>query len=477
MINLNKWQRDLENKLASPATFENRELARLKREYDQELRKLNEALQAKEKKIKSDSEHARELIEQAALQKASWMLYQDLQTNYKSLQHARFPPSISEKEKAVIHPLVANLRKHQDKPELLETVEAMAQATLVAVDMPHLWDAVQFEILGKHQHFPVITSYIGAGKVGSQGVCYLVSPVDGEENKELASDLESRILDVAGRNVLRLSMKPVVMRTSETVEHIGTDELHFNPEMSNSNGFLWYTLTLTGESTNRFEVLRDAIIAKYNEIEQNTSLESFKKLGIQHELVPLDFRVLRYFFEHPEKDFNLPQFSVQGLHEQGISEIDYLQAAELIGSNKSGISRLVNSGKLRESSEGRISLESINSYVLNRGKIDSIVSMQTEPKEPVKYNFTSQDTEGRVQEAYSRLEKYGDNLSVHELSDVFGGMGYSGARRIASEIEGTKVIDANVRGGKQVIVPKSGLKAYLDSHTPNPNMVRWEKKE
>lgn len=469
MINLDRWGKDLEKLITQANTYEQRELAKKEREHQEALRKVDADYQSQRMQEQQKALKAKTQIEEAALNKAAFMLHQDLQASYDALQNATVPPLLTPEEQRRISPVLAQIETHKDKPEMVGLISAFAQTQLH--DQPQLLKAVEYALKGT-QEVPHIASYIGFEK----GKCFIIAPVDGEQNRELASDLEARILDVAGRNHIELQRTHILNREDQ-VESIAKDTLFFTPEQELANKFLWYTITLGDGDTNRAQALQTALIAKYNEIEAHHALPSFAALGITHSLVPLDGRVLTFFKAHTLKEINRPEYSVSGLREQGVTEVTYEQAATILNTTSNrGIPQYIANQKLVLAGEGKVTLDSLERLVQEQNANSPQLPTPRGPYTVKGYDFQARDVQGRKEEARQRVNQYGETLSVHELAHVLGGMGYSGARRVADAFPNTQTVDAAVKGGKETKIAKADVLAFIDTYEPKENIMRWYKK-
>jgi hypothetical protein len=455
MINLERWGKDLEKLIAQADTFEQRELRKTDREHAEALKKLESEHDAQKQHVIQEGKKVKAQIEQAALNKAAFMLYQDLQAGYAALQAATVPPVISEAEQARVNPFVAGIKANQGNEAVRIALETVAKSTFASE--PALLQAVEFGISGKKE-FPHITSYIGYEK----GACHLIVPVDGEQNKELARDLETRILDVAGRDHFEVQRAGVFNREHQ-VEGIARDVIECTPETELVNKFLWYTLTLSGEDQARAHILQDAVIAKYDEVQASHPLASFAKLGITHSLAPLDGRVLAFFKAHSVKEINRPEFSIQGLREQGATAVPYEQVAAITGYTLAHCKALGRAGKFQETPEGLVMLDSIERYAQNHPTREAYV--QGESRKPRAFNFTATDSEGIRQEALARLAQCGERLDTAQLQHVLGGMSSSGALLVGKKLEGT--LRRGSAGGQEPnSYSSAGVRQYIETHMP-----------
>lgn len=466
MITLDSWNKDLESMLARADGFQRKELAKKEREYEAARKKVEAEFQVQKNLVAQETTKAKHTIEQAALNKAAFLLYQDLTNSYQALQEASVPQILTEEEQARVKPFIDQLRANKEHLEVSVALSTVAQSMFATE--PHLWKAVEFA-LSEKKEIPGITSYIGCEK----GVCYVLAPVDGEQNKELAQNLESRLLDITGRDHFEIKRVNITNREKQVIG-VQTDRISCTPEQEIVNKFLWYTLTLPESEKNRAHILQQAVMEKYNEIEENTPLSSFAQLGITHTLARLDGRVLAFFKEHSIKEINRPEYSLQGLREQGVTEVTYAQAATLTGYTISHCRNLGKTNKVRETGEGKLALESLSSYLLVNQPVERVKS--DNPRKARQFDFTSRETSEMRDEASARLNQYGDTLTTAELAHVLGGISTSGALLIGKKLPGTQV-RGSTGGLGQNSYQKEAVQEFLTTYDPRPQGCWFKRKE
>jgi len=182
-----------------------------------------------------------------------------------------------------INGLLKSARDDQEK-------EAIRRAISVTSNLPYnLVDLVS----GSNLSNLTVSSYSSIGRVEGKDLCYLILPIDSEENKTLAQKLHLKALDIVCHSPILVGSSVGYHAKDRFVTGpSSSNEIDFNQEDSIVNGFFFYALSPSISS--QAADLQKALVRKFNELQP----EYFDRVKLTHSLVPVDTNFMNYFITH-----------------------------------------------------------------------------------------------------------------------------------------------------------------------------------
>ncbi len=261
MIDLLKLEAERERELNRILRIENREINNFKRKYDRE----------------------REQIGKKYIQNSSTQLVADLKNSYELLQTRSELIGISEDEQ----------KRMQEAYKKLEVVKDEAtREAIINFSMAILPERERERILTLIQNKTNIDqrdiySYLSQN---DKDTCYILTPVNGEENKILTKNLEKRLGLVLGDCRVGTGKISYTAEKGTVNGPVNTPAIEFEPDQELINGFLMYTL-IVGNNDSR-ELAR-CLINKLNCKEMQP--EGFKEAKLKHIVQQTPYSILDYF--------------------------------------------------------------------------------------------------------------------------------------------------------------------------------------
>lgn len=400
-------------------------------------------------------------VNRAFYRTASGEMLVALQSDYEALQSRSSLTDITDndREKArqikIVRKTAETLKDDDAKQVLLGVVSLIDMSEGVK---RALANSEQGE-LTKRQ----ITSYTAA----KRGLVYILTPVNGKDNKELATELNAKLEEtlLQGKVIVgepNTAYDPKKLDISKSVE----SEVAFsfeNPSLI--NGFVLYTLRPEVESESN--KLVEGLVQRISSIQPT----GFKKSKLEHMFQVIDAEIIDYFTKHKQEEIYTPLDELRQRVSEGRTTMTYEEASRITGKTIKTLKFDTTTGRVEKTPDDQI-------------KVDSLLAYLTKPKRRQagvkKYrantvNRYASDNPAEIkQEAYRRLEeKTPENglIDLKSISYILGAanlsVGVYTSKIIKNDptLADSYVLSSEVKGRnkKRVFIKAEGMRKFLDN--------------
>lgn len=447
MVNLNILNETRLRQKQDNSRQKSKEESRLEREKNKAMDKIQKITNSKNKEI-----------EETYTRRTSATILEQLKSDYQTLQERsvlmNIDPDVLSKAKEISSQLEAiendeerertrKIMRHAVEKDIINTMELLEEKGTLTGD---------------------ITSYLTYDETNKK--CLLISPTDGDDNKQLSEGLEQILTEI----MIYGDITTALTSTADqgVVADTKTRHIKFKGDFTFEKGFLVYEVECNNP--------REPIECFTNELKkkiEDSQPESFKNTGLTHKIIRVESPIIDFLINHPEKEMYQPIDELYALQEKGELEISVELASELLGKRPQDVKKIATMGKLEYTGEDKnaITISSLEKYMGQNEIVGpQILNEPTDRKTPTikretkdKLTYSSKDLTERRQEAQTILERYDkDELDTEEIRDILGLTNRTTIPGLLKE----GIIEGAYKKGWEWVVPKESLTKYINERDP-----------
>ncbi|MBR9691657.1 hypothetical protein GOV06_02630 [Candidatus Woesearchaeota archaeon] len=447
MIDLGALTEDLKRRNKDISKEKDKEINRLVKKRKKEVEKVEANYDNQISWLQSDARHQIGSSRDEYMRRVSGEIIKDLEQSYDVLQGRSGLAGLTDDEKIK----AAKFKTFLSAMEIEDESKVDAALNVFGLN-PDLKEAMTG---GSLDHRDIV-SYMGA----SNNSFYMVVPVVKGSDDILAQSLEDKVSGILEHGQVTPGHS-VDFGGKGRVASVAVSKIKFKYECRPTNGFLVYHVEIPDNSDSSLMIsLQKSLVSKLRELQP----EEFEKMRLIHTTMPIDGDVMEYFLNHSRNDMYSSSDMVEELKEAGTEYVSVDKVAEILSRAPHVVKGLATKGKLSKNDNGEISVESLGLYLGENKNAPAKRAPYVRGTSTGVLNFSSLDFEERKQEAYLRLEKYGDELSSREAKDVLGVKNIT--NNLTSKLA-NKIGEKRFKGRRPFyFVPRDKLKAYMEARTP-----------
>ena len=320
-----------------------------------------------------------------------------------------------------------------------------------------------------------VHSYISQGVANGVETFYMATPIPLKEKSTLASNLETRIMELLDTGEVTLSFQGNISRAG-TVESIKTERKDFSYDEKAAQGFAVYELKLDERNPSIVPSFLSGLAKK---MEESNQPEGFEQAKLISKVIRVEPQVIRSLFECQRAELYSPKEKLLELLKENKDYIALKEASRITGRTEAGLKQWSYTADGIKNEQGEYSVKALLNFVgkkrRTRAAIAPTNTAHSQKTFSSRLNYSSTNSEDIKKEAEQRLNELKEKneigergLSVKQITYVLGIKPVTISNRLINLREKYQDWkDGISREGNRMYVAEPLVKKFIEKATPS----------